>query len=300
MNTHTDSTSENRTSCAQAAVPHFCSCCACPTHQASAAHEPAAIDPLALNRRDFLAGVSALTAGGLILASSKAGAASAPYRPQRRPIARQTLKVQPVLTYEIPQRREATSWRSWGGIQKEEQALAEKNWIAKELGKLKAQAEFPLEVLPVAAIKSQTQATELAHGDFDVMLIYAAGGGGNLLETLTVAGKWNLMFLRHEPGPVYLWYEIVSPRFLRKTVDDYGQPGWKAQDVVVDDHAEVLWRLRALAGLKNTLGKRMVCVGGASGWGAGGQKAPARTKEPAVLILTGPAARLLVLVEWRA
>jgi hypothetical protein len=49
--------------------------------------------------------------------------------------------------------------------------------------------------------------------------------------------------------------------------------------VVVDRYAEVLWRLRALSGLKNTLGKKVVCVGGAAGWGEGGQTAPARTRE---------------------
>ncbi len=213
-----------------------------------------------------------------MLASAKTSEAAG-YAPQRRPVIRQSLKVQPVLTYEIPQRREATSWRSWGGIQTEEQALTEKIWISSELKKLKQQADFPLEFLPVALVKNDQQAASAAKSDFDVMLIYGAGGGGNLLETLTVPGKANLMFLRHSPGPAYLWYEIVSPRFLRKTVDEYGQPGWTPQDVVVDEHAEILWRLRALSGLKNTLGKRMVCIGGAAGWGQGGQTAPAIARE---------------------
>ena len=257
---------------------HFNSCCSCPQHRTPIAKEPPAINPFSVNRRDFLAGASALTIGGLMLASSKT-AKGAEYAPQRRPIVRQSIKVQPVLTYEIPQRREATSWRSWGGIQKEEEALAEKTWITGELEKLKKQADFPVEFQPVALVKNDQQATAAAKSDFDVMLIYGAGGGGNLLDILTVPGKSNLMFLRHSPGPAYLWYEIVSPRFLRKTVDEFGQPGWTPQDVVVDEHAELLWRLRALSGLKNTLGKRMVCIGGASGWGQGGQKAPTIAKE---------------------
>ncbi|MGA1822856.1 MAG: hypothetical protein ACMUIG_10055, partial [Thermoplasmatota archaeon] len=57
---------------------------------------------------------------------------------------------------------------------------------------------------------------------------------------------WNLMFLRHSPGPVYLWYEIVHPRFLRKTVDEYGQPGMDVHDVVVDSYDE----LRSVYGKK--------------------------------------------------
>jgi L-fucose isomerase-like protein len=52
-----------------------------------------------------------------------------------------------------------------------------------------------------------------------------------------------------------------------------------SQDVVVDSHAEVLWRLRGLYGLKNSMGKRMVAVGGASGWGAGGRKAADNARE---------------------
>ena len=87
------------------------------------------------------------------------------------------------------------------------------------------------------------------------------------------------MFVRHRSGPVYLWYEIVHPRFLRKTVDEYGQTGFGIQDVVVDNPGDLVWRMRALGGLKNTLGKRIVAVGGPSGWGAGGQQAPARARD---------------------
>jgi hypothetical protein len=239
-----------------------------------------AIDPFSFNRRDFIASVSALTVGGMMLSELDGAAASAvPVSPVRRSIERQPLRVQPVLTYDIPQRREATSWRNWGGIQTEEQAAAEKNWITQELAKLRAQADYPVEFNPVAMIRNASQAASLAQREFDVMLIYGAGGGGDVLEKLTVPNKWNLMFLRHNPGPAYLWYEIVSPRFLRKTVDQYGQPGWNPDDVVVDRHEDVQWRLRALCGLKNTLGKRMVCVGGASGWGQGGEQAPALTRK---------------------
>jgi hypothetical protein len=39
-------------------------------------------------------------------------------------------------------------------------------------------------------------------------------------------------------------------------------------------HAEIAMRLRGLYGLKNTFGKRIVAVGGAGGWGAGGKNAP--------------------------
>jgi hypothetical protein len=194
--------------------------------------------------------------------------------PARGPLPNQALKVQPVLTYEIPQRRQASSWRSWGGLQTEADVTAEMNRITIELEKLQKKAGFQLEVLPLASVKDKQQAAEIANGKHDVMLVYAAGGDGGILERLITPDKWNLMFLRHNPGPVYLWYEIVHPRFLRKTVDDYAQTGMDVNDVVVDKHEELLWRFRALHGLKNTLGKRVVAIGGPAGWGAGGQKAP--------------------------
>ena len=198
---------------------------------------------------------------------------------QRRPLTRKSLKVQPVLIYSVPKRREATSWRDWGGIQTESDAGAERARIGGELAKLTQEADFPLEMLPIETVRSVEQASALSKGAHDVLVVYAAGGGASILEALTNKEKWNLMFLRHDPGPVYLWYEIVHPRFLRKTVDDFGQPGFDVDDVVVDNPAEILWRLRALHGLKNSVGKRIVAIGGASGWGAGGEKAPRLTRD---------------------
>jgi hypothetical protein len=222
--------------------------------------------------------VGALTAGGLALSALGSRAAEPlPPGPQRLPRFKKTLRVQPVLLYETPQRREATSWRNWGGIQTEADAAKERERIQGELGRIKAQAEFPLEILPLVAAKSGDQAlAAIGQTPYDALLLYAAGGWG--LEKLVSKDRYNLMFLRHDPGPVYLWYEIVHPRFLRKTVDEYGQPGMDVWDVVVDKHEDVLWRLRALSGLHNTLGKRIVAIGGVSGWGKGGEQAPAISK----------------------
>ena len=255
-------------------------CCHCAPHPKPAVERPA-IDPLAANRREFLATAGVVAAGSAAFSLWPASRAAAlpSYSPQRRPRERRSLVVRPVLTYEVPERREATSWRSWGGVQTQDDALREQRWIEGQLAQLKGRAEFPLEFQPVSLVKDEAQAEAAARGDFDVMLIYGAGGWVNLLEKLTVPGRWNLMFLRHDPGPTYLWYEIVSPRFLRKTVDEYGQPGWGPTDVVVDRHEDLLWRMRALSGLKHTLGKRIVCIGGAAGWGDGGQQAPTLARE---------------------
>jgi hypothetical protein len=242
-----------------------CSCCARAAQPVGAG----------LNRRDFLFRVGAVAATGVALSAFDALATDpALALPARGPLPQKPLLVRPVLTYSLPQRRDHTSWRSWGGIQTEQDVVAEKNRITTELGKLKANADFPLEIQPLAAVANPTEAASAVDGNYDTMLVYAAGGGGDLLQKLISPQKSNLMFLRHDSGPVYLWYEIAHPRFLRKTVDELDQTGLDVNDVVVDRSDELLWRMRALHGLKNTLGKRIVAIGGAGGWGAGGTKAP--------------------------
>ena len=191
------------------------------------------------------------------------------------PGARTPLRVLPILTYEIPKRREGTSWRQWGGLQTEADLADEKAArIGRDLAAIKAGGPASMEILPLREAATVEQAQSAAQSDYDAAIVFAAGGNNRILEAATRSDRWNLLFIRHRSGPVYLWYEIISPRYLRKTVDQYGQPGVTNDDVVVDDPADVAWRLKSLAGLKNTLGRRVLCVGGASGWGAGGRKAP--------------------------
>jgi len=250
------------------ANPHACGCSCC-----SLAHKPRTLG--SLNRREFLVRVGAATATGVMLSGTHLLAGTDNLAlPARGPRPKQPLRVQPVLTYEIAQPRPHTSWRNWGGLHTEQDVAAEKERISAELEKLKAKSDFGLVILPLATVRTREQAAAISKDGYDALIVYAAGGGGNLLETLISPEKWNLMFLRHDSGPVYLWYEIVHPRFLRKTVDDYALTGMDVHDVAVDRPEELGWRLRALHGLKNTLGKRIVCIGGAGGWGAGGQKAP--------------------------
>ena len=73
-----------------------------------------------------------------------------------------------------------------------------------------------------------------------------------------------------------LWYEIIRPRFLHKHTDHLAVKGIDYGDVVVDALDEVLWRLRALCGLKNTVGSRIVAVGGPGWWAT--PKAPDRAR----------------------
>jgi hypothetical protein len=182
--------------------------------------------------------------------------------------------VQPVVIYQIFKQRPQTSWRPWGAIQSEGQAAEEKQRIQNELAPLQKSAEFPVEFLPLREARTVEEASAAGKGDHDALIMYPICGGVQLLNAVSKDNPKTIVFVRHRSGPVYEWYEIVHPRFLRKTVDEWGEPAIKPVDVVVDEQKDLLMRLRALNGLKNTVGKKIVCIGGPSGWGQGGRQAP--------------------------
>ena len=225
-----------------------------------------------VSRREFMAGTS-VAAGSLAMASLGALSSSAADI-EYKPTPPKPLRVQPVLTVQLYSKREQTSWRPWGGIHTQQDVSDEQARIKGELDKIAADSEFQIETLPLITTNNKDEAAKVAKGDHDLLIIYAANAGLGVLEALTNPEKWTIVFVRHKSGPVYLWYEIASNRYLRKTVDDYGQLGIDAHDVVVDKLENLQWRMRALYGLKNTLGKKIVAVGGPSGWGVGGRKAP--------------------------
>lgn len=226
-----------------------------------------------MRRRSFLAGVGGTALGGCAMAvqSEKGGQMLRRVKPV---LPKKELTVQPALLYSIARRQQARSWRPWGGIMTESDAGQESRRIEYELQCLSENAEFPVKFLPVAKVRSNSEADALREAAADVMLIYGATGGTDTMEALISPDRYNLVFVRHRSGPVYLWYEIVHPRMLRKTVDEYGQPGLEPYDVIVDDYGDMLWRLRALYALKNSVGSRMIAIGGPGGWGVGGQEAP--------------------------
>lgn len=231
-----------------------------------------------LNRRQFMIGAGAGLVAANLAMSSLAQVSAGSDVPQYKPISPKPLIVQPVLAVQLYKPHPQTSWRPWGGIHTQEDISKEQARIQDELKKLQADSEFAIQTRPLVTLSDPNKAAELGKADHDLMLIYAANTDLRILEGLTNPAKWTLVFVRHKSGPVYLWYEIAHNRYLRKTVDQFGQPGVDHQDVVVDRYDELQWRMRALFGLKNTLGKRIVAIGGASGWGAGGQKAPEISK----------------------
>lgn len=234
-------------------------CCPCGQEQA----------PLesSLSRRDFLkgAGLTALgsvAVGGLSwpLLAGRATPVDEVWRPA-------PLKVKPILVHEVPQRRPQTSWRSWGGIATEADARAEAARIQGELAALSKRAEFPVEFLPVSSIRQAADVEGLRDiAEAQVLLVYAAGGWMDVFDALDKTGKDRIFFCRHKSGPVYLWYEIISPRYLRQHTDALAVKGVDEDDVVIDSQDEILWRLRALAGLHNTLGTKILAIGGPDAW----------------------------------
>jgi hypothetical protein len=231
-----------------------------------------------VSRREFVAKAGIMTGVAMALPALHSTAAALK-RPQRQQPISIPLRVQPIFIYEPYERREAISWRWTGGIQSEQEAGEERERIRRELDEMVSSADFPIQVLPLVTVQNVDQAAVMAKGNYDVLIMYAARRNRPVMEALASTDKWNLIFVRHQSGPTYYMYIGVHTHFLRKTRDEYGQPGMDIQDVVVDRHAEILWRLRALYGLKNILGKRIVAVGGPGGWGADGEKAPDRARE---------------------
>lgn len=238
------------------APPGVRTCCPCAHH-----NPPSGLN---VSRREFIEGAGML--GGLMLSGLSWSMLSAAESPEPTPTPRRALVVKPVLTYDTPKRQPQTSWRNWGGIETQEQAQAEAARIKGELEKLQASADFPLKILPVAMGRNQEElgAAKNEIAAADVVIHYAAGGWG--LEFVAKNAKDIIFFCRHKSGPVYLWYEIISPRYLRQHSDTLKVKGHDDRDVVIDSQDELLWRLRALCGLRNTIGSRILAIGGASGW----------------------------------
>jgi len=230
------------------------------------------------SRRLFLQGLGAagVAVGGLAVIKSDVAAGTAAPVPAEQPFPRGTaLRVKPILVFDVPTRGDRTSWRGYGGIHTPEAAREEAGRIEKELGQLRQKAEFPLQVQPVQLLNSQAKLAQMAVDDTDLCIVYAAGQ----------CTQWPLkvpmvMFVRHRSGPFYLGFEIAHWRFLRQSGDLFTQPGFDTDDVVVDSCDELLWRLRALYGLKNAKGTKMLTIGGLAAYsGAAQEHGPRVAKE---------------------
>lgn len=202
-----------------------------------------------------------------------------PARPLHNPA--RALTVQPVLLYSLPVPKAESSWKSWGGVQTEQALAEELARIETELAALRARAEFPLEIKPVKKVSSAEEAGRLKELGQDVTLVYACTGGGERLRTCLAASRDTLIFVRRRSGPIYYWYEALSSRYLEAKEPDgklpTNVPSTHVDDVIVDDYSEMLWRLRALAAVKNLRRTRLVALGGV--WGKYAADAPQAARE---------------------
>jgi len=213
-----------------------------------------------VSRRGFLQGLGAtgVALGGLAVIKSRAQAVAAGPVPAEQPFSLgKRLRVKPVLVYDVPIRGDRTSWRNYGAIHTPEAARDEARRIEQELAQLVARAEFPLEMLPVEVLDSQGKFEQMPIEGADLCLVYAAGYVSHWPLKLPM-----LMFVRHRSGPFYLGFEIAHWRFLRGNGDGMARADYDADDVVVDNYEEMLWRLRSWYGLKNARGTRMLTLGG--------------------------------------
>ena len=253
-----------------------------------------------VSRRQFLQAGATVTLGMAAFGPPAGNIASAAAAhgagvPDMR-LGSRELVVQPVLMYSIPQRQPARSWRAWTGLQTEEAAQKEVERIGRELKELSGAADFPMRVLPVAKVTKAPEAAALKDVPFDALVLYAAGAWLDEINTLAGLGKWVIVFVRYRSGPYYYWHEGIHDRFLRAHTDAFKQPNVGVDDVVVDDKQEILWRLQALYGLKNVIGRRVVCVGGPGGWEC--PKAPALARERFGLdLVTVPIPEINAMVE---
>ena len=220
-----------------------------------------------MTRRKFVKVTGTGALGAAVLPGISWAALAAEQTGNKTVSQRRPLTVKPVLTCDVPIRRDKTSWRSWGGIQTEKDITAEIGRIGEELKSLGSRADFPVNFLPLSEVRKNDDLKGITDMESaDLILVYAAGGSQNIFDTIHKTGNDMIIFCRHKSGPVYLWYEIISPRYLRQHTDALALKGVDENDVVIDSQDELLWRLRSVCGLKNTVGSKILAIGGPGAW----------------------------------
>jgi len=228
-----------------------------------------------VDRRTFLTlTTGAIAATGLpflkgVVPAAFAGTVTEGWNPAKTFINHgKPLRVQPILMYATPQKRFQTSWKSWGGVQTEEAATEEAARITSELEALSKTPGMTLEFFPVQKVRTPEELEPIHQTEYDAVTVYPATGGGRLLRACFSKKAPTVIYVRHDKGPVYYWYEALSTQYLRVDPPPAGdQPSFDPclEDVAVDDQAELLWKLRALYGARNLRGSRIVALGGPMG-----------------------------------
>lgn len=244
-------------------------------------HQKSASTAQEINRRGFLGGIAAGAAASLSLPSAAIAQISSIPSGQDSGLPKGTpLRVLPLLVYHLESPKELTSWRSYGDLREQSAVEAEAKRIEADMQELAKTADFPIEFSPAQLVNDENQAKAAAAADADMLALFAAGGGTSLYTILAASKAAKVMFIRHKTKPYYLWHEIAHWRFLRRNEDEIVEPNMSVDDIVTDDYNELLWRMRAIYGLKNAKGTKMLAIGSLAAYSEPGQKlGPAHAKE---------------------
>ena len=209
-------------------------CCPCGNHSSDG-----------ISRRGFIGGAAAL--GGIALTGLTWSALAAAENEEFQPPQRRPLVVKPLLCYRLPTRRSQTSWREWGGVHTQQDLDKEIAHIKGELDKLQAEADFPVKFLPLAAVQNPAELAGMKEelDSADLSLIYASGGGTDLLHAAVKRGQGRDHLLPPQVGTGILVVRDHQPR-LSPPAHRHARPQrasttrtWSSTT-----RTEILWRLR--------------------------------------------------------
>ena len=234
-----------------------------------------------LNRRDFNGLAAAGLAGGIMDRPSALASDPGPVRPSQWDphlplvVPGAALVVQPVLMYVVQEHKDETSYRSWGSVHTVPRGRAEigtnpggaESTVGR--GGVPAYASCPWSAS--APWSKPAPCTRVR------MTSFWSTPPAALRSSLTACfatqpRRDTLIFVRHRNGPLYYWYEGLGMRVVkaptpqevaRYSADNHGPV--TVHDVVIDDQDELIGKLRALKGLKNFIGQRIVALGGPMG-----------------------------------
>lgn len=130
------------------------------------------------------------------------------------------IRVRPILMSATRAPEKMRSWKSSGGVQSEEAADAGVVRIHGELEAVSARAGVAMKAMPVLKVTSIEAALKAAAAPADASVIYPATGSGNMLRALIGQDSKAVIFVRHRPGPVYYWHEVLSVRYLKPESGD--------------------------------------------------------------------------------
>ena len=232
--------------------------------------------PDGINRRDFLGGMGAMAALGRRRADGLSWSALAAAEPDvRRPRRAGRWSSSRSSSTTSTSRAKQTSWRAWGGIQTQQDADQEVVRIKGELDKLQARrADFPVQV-PARGRGPQRRPNWPSTPTWPRPTCSwstppAAGLTGLRSSASTSSSSAAPLRARSTSGT-----RSSARATSASTPTSRRSRASTPQDVVVDNHDEILWRLRVAVRPGQHAGhRRSWPIGGPGGWAQPGRSSP--------------------------